>query len=291
MSGSVVPAFYLYGEPSRTADPHFVHVERLDDRSRPVGWRIRPHVHPELHQVLHIMQGGGILAIEGEPLPFGAPCLLIVPARTVHGFSFEPESAGIVLTLSTRHSDGLVLRDREIGAVLARGAALALTEDADDAASITGRLLREHGWSAPGQRAATDACVLALLVLALRCSSRADSRELRPPRSGAALVARLREHVERHFRRREKIATIAAALGTSRMALTSACARVDGTSPSSLIDARTMLEAKRMLIYADMSVAEIGYSLGFADPAYFSRFFSRHAGCPPQAFRTERHEG
>ncbi|MGC6400909.1 helix-turn-helix domain-containing protein [Sphingomonas sp. FW199] len=30
-----------------------------------------------------------------------------------------------------------------------------------------------------------------------------------------------------------------------------------------------------------MSVAEIGYPLGFADPAHFSRFFKRMAGMAP----------
>lgn len=78
---------------------------------------------------------------------------------------------------------------------------------------------------------------------------------------------------------------MAVALGSSRAALTSACARSGGASPSAMLDARSVLEAKRMLIYADMSVAEIGYSLGFSDPAYFSRFFSRHSGRSPQAFR------
>ena len=46
-----------------------------------------------------------------------------------------------------------------------------------------------------------------------------------------------------------------------------------------------MLEARRALLYSNLSVAEIGYALGFADPGHFSRFFTRHAGQSPRAFR------
>jgi AraC family transcriptional activator of pobA len=37
-----------------------------------------------------------------------------------------------------------------------------------------------------------------------------------------------------------------------------------------------------------MSVAEIAYAVGFEDPAYFSRFFTRHVGQPPRTYRAAR---
>ncbi len=52
-------------------------------------------------------------------------------------------------------------------------------------------------------------------------------------------------------------------------------------------DARTALEAKRRLAWTAMGVAEIGWSLGFSDPAYFSRFFARETGLSPSAFRDQ----
>jgi AraC family transcriptional activator of pobA len=49
-----------------------------------------------------------------------------------------------------------------------------------------------------------------------------------------------------------------------------------------------LLEAKRALTYSDATVAEIGYSLGFSDPAYFSRFFTKRAGSSPSRFRRQQ---
>ena len=47
-----------------------------------------------------------------------------------------------------------------------------------------------------------------------------------------------------------------------------------------------MQEAKRLLLFTASSVNEICYQLGFKDPAYFSRFFTRNAGITPGEYRS-----
>ena len=61
--------------------------------------------------------------------------------------------------------------------------------------------------------------------------------------------------------------------------------RKGGAAPMALVHERLMVEAKRMLIYTPLSVAEVAYDLGFDDPAYFSRFFAEREGTPPSRFR------
>ncbi len=46
-----------------------------------------------------------------------------------------------------------------------------------------------------------------------------------------------------------------------------------------------MLEARRSLAYTRMTVSEVAYSLGFTDPAHFSRLFRKNMGLSPNAFR------
>jgi AraC family transcriptional activator of pobA len=48
-----------------------------------------------------------------------------------------------------------------------------------------------------------------------------------------------------------------------------------------------MLEAKRALCYTNQTVAEIAYTLGFVDPAYFTRSFTKHAGVSPRRYRSQ----
>lgn len=280
-----VPRFYLYGEQHRQVDADFLHVESLDDRSRPSEWRIRPHAHVQLNHLLHIFEGGGTLSAEGEAIRFEAPCLVLVPAGTVHGFEFDPDSRGWVVTIASDHLRQVQQRDPDLADVV-RLRALPLDADASaEAESRAARLHRELGWAAPGHRAAAEAMLLDLLVRVLRAGGGTAATPARAPSRQAALVARLRERIDQRFRLREPVATHAAALNVSVSALRAACAACAGQSPTDMLDARALLEARRALLYSTLTVAEIGYALGFADPAYFSRFFARHLGQSPARYR------
>jgi AraC family transcriptional activator of pobA len=46
-----------------------------------------------------------------------------------------------------------------------------------------------------------------------------------------------------------------------------------------------VLEAQRDLAYTTLSIKQIGLDLGFADAAYFTRFFQRETGLTPSAWR------
>jgi len=45
-----------------------------------------------------------------------------------------------------------------------------------------------------------------------------------------------------------------------------------------MLEQHIMQEARRALLYANMTITEVAFSLGFTDVGYFSRFFSRRAG-------------
>ncbi|SPE99419.1 DNA-binding transcriptional regulator AraC [Streptomyces sp. MA5143a] len=57
-----------------------------------------------------------------------------------------------------------------------------------------------------------------------------------------------------------------------------------------VIDARVALEAQRLLAHTDEPVATIARRLGFVEPTNFGKFFTRHSGMTPGAFR-QAHQG
>ncbi len=286
MVSAAIPSFYLYGEPHRAVEDGFVHAERLDDRSRPHEWTILPHAHADLVQLFMLEKGGGVMRAEADSFPVVAPALLIVPAGIVHGFDWHHESEGAVVTLSVRHLALLDSRYPGLAAVFDRAGVVY-----PDAAATTmvgtgiATLMRELGWSAPGHGAAVDAALLTVLVETFRASGGMRGGARSAPGHHHSLVARFRARIDERFRLREPIAIHADALGTSESRLRVACARVAALSPAAMLDQRAMLEAKRALRYTNLSVAEVGYAIGFSDPAYFTRFFSRHAGMAPSAYR------
>lgn len=233
-----------------------------------------------------ITEGGGVMRTDGVVARFSAPCLLLIPSRIVHGFHWHDDSNGAVITVANTYWDEVVRRDPECTALLASPSVVPLGKDA--ARSIAGQariLRRELGWAAPGHRSAVSGALATIAVHALR--GLVDHATEHEPSRGrqADLVARYREMVEERFRVRRPIGLYASELGVSATTLRVACARIAGKSPAEILNLRTLLEAKRALCYSNQTVAEIAYNLGFIDPAYFSRAFTKYAGCSPRQFR------
>jgi AraC family transcriptional activator of pobA len=286
MSSAGIPQFYLYGEPPIDAAARFLHLEGLAERSRPNNWNIRPHAHRDLHHLFHITDGAGRVSFDGVETTLVAPFLLLAPAGVAHAFVWDEDTDGKVLTLADSYLRDLAGRAPALAGLFEQAAWLEM--GAADAAA-TGlsealtRLSHEAAWNAPGHDAAVEAHLLIILVAALRLASGGQGRN--PPSPQAQLVARFRDAVERRFRASLSVGDYAADLAVSEKQLRAACLKIAGRSPLQLVRQRTALEARRLLTYSNMSVAEVGYSLGFADPAYFSRFFALDAGCSPRAFR------
>ena len=108
---------------------------------------------------------------------------------------------------------------------------------------------------------------------------RADARR--------ALLRRFQELVEAEYSDRRPLSHYARTLGITVPHLSRVCREVTGRSASTLVQERVVLEAKRRLVYTSMSVSEIAYSLGFADPAHFTKFFANGTGETPSLFRAE----
>ena len=280
---TVIPQFFLFGEAPQTVDDRYLHLEALSDRSRPNNWNIRAHSHADLSHIFHIVRGSGAMTAEDRVRSFVAPCALIVPAGVVHGFQFAPDSEGRVLTISDHYLQELMLRERSFAALFAAPAAMPVA--GDGIKDSLKRLARELAWVAAGHGAAVEAHLLSILVECTRALEQARSIENARPRAQATLVARFREAIEQHYRENLPLDRYAQLLGVTQTQLRAACLKVAGLPPTHMIQKRLILEAKRALLYSNMTVAEAAYYLGFDDPAYFSRFFVRAAGKSPRAFR------
>lgn len=91
--------------------------------------------------------------------------------------------------------------------------------------------------------------------------------------------------VERNFFKHHDVASYANMLNISARALNKRIGKCNKYTPNEIIKRRIILEAKRLLVYTQLSVKEIGYKLGYDDPSYFIRFFSKQVKIAPQTFR------
>ena len=91
--------------------------------------------------------------------------------------------------------------------------------------------------------------------------------------------------VEQHFKTKHSVNEYADMLNKSPKTLSNLFKKNGTITPLQFIQNRILLEARRLLSYADKSVSDIGYELGFSDVQVFSRFFKTKEGCSPQNFR------
>ena len=90
--------------------------------------------------------------------------------------------------------------------------------------------------------------------------------------------------VEHHYVEHWPVSRYADKLGVNPRRLNRAVNHAAGISASKFIQDRLIQEAKRCLVYTVMSATQICFELGFKDPGYFSRFFSRQVGTSPSKF-------
>lgn len=91
--------------------------------------------------------------------------------------------------------------------------------------------------------------------------------------------------VEGNYKKLHQVKQYAALLHKSPKTLSNVFAKYHDKGPLQIIADRIFLESQRLLLYTDKSTGEIGYELGFEEPAHFSRFFKKMQGESPSFFR------
>lgn len=91
--------------------------------------------------------------------------------------------------------------------------------------------------------------------------------------------------LDQSYRRQPSSAQLLQRLNQPAVRLNQLLKKRLGVSGAQLLQNRTLLEAKREVVFSDKSMKEITYDLGFNDPAYFNRFFKRTTGKTPRQFR------
>lgn len=114
-----------------------------------------------------------------------------------------------------------------------------------------------------------------------------QSDSFRPVNPKLSKFTAFKMAVEQQLVEQHEVHEIAAQLNMTPGNLYSVVKEFSGLSPKEWITSRIMLEAQRRLQYADMSVKELAYSLGFSDPGYFSRLFRKHSGKTVRSYLKE----
>lgn len=287
MNKALVPIYKLFGENELWTTPEPLHYETIAARSALYDWEITPHAHDTLLHVVFLRSGSAEMRFETHPvIGLELPCVLMVPPRRIHGFRFSPDIQGQIITLPHTLLGELFVLSGELRGAFDGFSYLPLAAEADALPLMRlhfEQFEREYAGHQPG-RLTTLMAILGLVLVQLARSGSLAEDERGNSRSRVR-VERFVALVDEHFRTWQPLSFYAQRLGVSTAQLNNNCRSEAGVSAQDMIHQRLLLEARRLLAYSDLDVTGISYSLGFRDPAYFSRFFSRREGMPPSVFR------
>ncbi|CAH0994663.1 HTH-type transcriptional activator RhaR [Emticicia aquatica] len=96
--------------------------------------------------------------------------------------------------------------------------------------------------------------------------------------------------IEKHLTENLSPSDYAEKLSISPRHLNRIVQNVANQSVTDIIQQRTVLEAKRLLSYTNLTIGQITDQLGFEDTSYFSRYFRKITHCSPSDFRNQMTE-
>lgn len=289
-----IPNYAMYGDNAPAGGSNMFNFEWIPERSPLYGWEIDPHEHQSLVQILLMTEGQGHALLDDARWPLRAPALVLVPAGRVHGFEFNPQVNGVVVTAAQKPLEAMArIVMPELLHTLRKPLAINLPSQGRYTAGLMPLYLsieREWRLAASGQVAAGLSLITALLVQVARLNETLEPA-VWPALSRKTLqLEKFRNLIDEHMRRRWSVAQYAAQLGISAGQLSRLTRESLGKSSIALINERVLVEAQRELIYTNASIKQIADGLGFEDESYFGRFFRKHLGVSPQAYRVRELE-
>jgi len=238
-----------------------------------------PHRHA-FHEIVFLSAGTGGHVIDLTEHPIRPPQLFVIAPRQVHHWRGATGLAGRVLVFG---DEALIGYPADRGLLLAASPAVRLRpRDARAVSGLLAAMAREFADRPPGFDTVLPALLHVLVVRTHRLTGGGPEPQ---GRSGvlAAAFARLLAGEERPGG--VTVAAYARRLGVSPSRLAEAVKAATGEPPGRLVRRAQALEARRLLARTELTVVQVARAAGFADPAYFCRFFRREVGTTPGKYR------
>lgn len=282
---SAILGHFLHRRHPANSHEYGVTVESLESHCARHGRLIDAHYHADTAQVILVAVGNGVMTLDDQAHPFAAPAILVLPVRVVHSFSYGEDANGWVVSISMPFLNQVLARAGELHEIWSSAGVVDCADDSVEFSDIVTFARRLHGETHSvelGGAVAREAFLLGLLVEVLRQCRRRRGDKAAKWTGDTEILKRYLELVELHFSEKLTIDQYCNLMNVSQAQLRTACG---AERPISILHNRILSESRRRLLYTQLSVSEIGYSLGFEDPSYFARFFKQKTGETPAQYR------
>ncbi|MGW1765919.1 helix-turn-helix domain-containing protein [Streptomyces sp. NPDC002073] len=240
-----------------------------------------PHRHT-FYEIVYVTGGRGAHVLDLVHKPLDPPQLCVITPGQVHHWADADGLTGHVVLFN---EDFLPDHTQDTAALrmLATRPGHTPGDEAGPIAALLADMGREYRDLPAGYRDVLRASLHILILRALRACAPGGAV---PARDRAVeLAAAFTRLLGMPGAGRRPVTSYARELGVSPGHLQTLVRQATGRTPAGLRRQQQTLEAKRLLSGTRLTVRQVAAEVGFADPAYFCRFFRRETGMTPGAFR------
>lgn len=241
-----------------------------------------PHRH-SYQEIIWVRQGKAEHLLDGDIIEYPAQTLLVVPKGRVHRFTPSPDCLGCAIRIK---EEFLPNQSHLLFSQFSGHTALHL--NAEQSASIetyfsllSSECKLADPYNLQALRFLLGAFIAKLEELRLICSNMVPHDFTRT----LCIWSRLNLLIEQKFKTEHAVSFYAAELGLSPRKLGDVVKLYTGKYVSEFIDDRLIAEAKRLLLFSNLTVKEIAFDLGFEEHSYFTKVFRKLTGKTPSDFK------
>lgn len=270
--------------PGDATDHSGFYMIQIADLIRQMRGIDQPHAH-SFYLMMYIRAGSGTHTIDAQTYTVTASQLYFLAPGQVHGWTLSDDAQGFLLFFDAAYFQVRFpkrLFDYPFFRHERAAALLSLHPDAPMLPTLFDWAYREFAHPRPRQAEV----FASLLHLMLENAFQLYEEVIHVPvHNRSRLVRRFEELLDAQFANQKSCQAYADQLRVTPNYLTSCCRQQLGKTASQLIRDRLLAEAERLLLHTDLTIKAIGYTLGFTDTTYFSRFFRKNTGYTPQQRR------
>ncbi len=277
----------LYGERVPRPDAKYIYSESLETRSSRYDWNIGPHVHPRLYQLFFVEKGSFRLLESNRQTLLNGPCLIMIPPAALHGFEYEEDVTGRILSLTDNWIESLLSTSKAMTQMLG---SIRVIHDFDEAnsaeriKSLLSMIDEELFHQQAEKQIMLNACLQQLFLMIYRLWQSHEAESACSDHVSLTYYRKFQQRI-RQTGQTIPIARLAEELGITHVHLNRVCQQIAGKSAGQLVQEHLLEEACKYLIYTTYSISEIAFMLHFEYPNYFARFFKKLTGVSPKEYR------
>ena len=249
-----------------------------------------PHKHSFYHLV-YFLKGTGSHSIDFINFNVEAGQIYFMVPGQVHSWNFATKPDGYIVNFSEQYIHALIADPRYLdqfsffSGIASEQVITIPGKGREQVEKILETVIRESNSKEILKDDFARTALLQLLILVSRYAIKADGKQ--PGNTNSVMLRNFQKLIDRYYKEKKLTKEYAAMLYITPNHLNAMTKQVTGRSAGELIRDRVLLEAKRLLINAKMTIAEIALELDFIDNSYFSKFFKKYVGETPEVFRKQ----